>query len=227
MPQELADDFTLERALITDGFSEDHIHQMVALALERAGVSGGTVVDVACGSGALWKHLSHRHSDYIGVDLVKYPGFTDQGRFVQAELGRGPVPLPDDIGSVVLSVETIEHLENPRAFMRELVRLAKPGAWVGISTPNVLSLRSLISLLTKQQFMGFRDGDYPAHITPILEVDLRRMASEVGLENVEVVYSRDARVPLTRRAYPRVVARVFPRACSDIIFLLGRRSAES
>ena len=57
--------------------------------------------------------------------------------------------LPDGWADVVTALEVIEHLENPRAFCRELARVAKPGGWVVVTTPNQLSLLSLLSLVVK------------------------------------------------------------------------------
>ena len=53
---------------------------------------------------------------------------------VQIDLDAGRVPLPDASAETVVAVETIEHLENPRAFFRELFRLAKPGGTVLVTT---------------------------------------------------------------------------------------------
>ncbi len=86
--------------------------------------------------------------------------------------------MPDEAADVVAAVETIEHLENPRAFVRELVRLVKPDGWVIVTTPNQLSLLSLITLLIKHRFSAFQDVHYPAHLTALLEVDLKRIAAE-------------------------------------------------
>jgi 2-polyprenyl-3-methyl-5-hydroxy-6-metoxy-1,4-benzoquinol methylase len=38
-----------------------------------------------------------------------------------------PIPLADAVADLVVCVETIEHLGNPRALTLELTRLAKPG----------------------------------------------------------------------------------------------------
>jgi len=108
----------------------------------------------------------------------------------------------------LLAVETIEHLENPWAFMRALVRLARPGGWVIVTTPNQLSALSLITLLAKRRFSSFQDGHYPAHRTALLEVDLRRIAGECALENPEIGYSHSGRVPLTGWHYPAGLARL-------------------
>ncbi|HAI98128.1 TPA: hypothetical protein DCL30_01120 [Candidatus Peribacteria bacterium] len=49
-------------------------------------------------------------------------------------------PLQGTSGSfdVILSYETLEHMPDPRAFVSELARLAKPGALLVLTTPNVL-----------------------------------------------------------------------------------------
>ena len=72
-------------------------------------------------------------------------------------------------------IETIEDVENQRAPMRELARLAKPGGWVLVSTPNQLSQASKPCLLLKDELLHFqqRPGLYPAHSSALHEVDLR------------------------------------------------------
>jgi 2-polyprenyl-3-methyl-5-hydroxy-6-metoxy-1,4-benzoquinol methylase len=139
------------------------------------------------------------------------------------DLDSGRTPLPDGYAEVVVSAETIEHLENPRAFMRELVRLVKPGGWVVITTPNQLSLLSLMTLLVKHRFSAFQDVHYPAHITALLEVDLKRIAVEVGLSDVALAYSLSGRLVLTPWHYPKLLARLFSRQLSDNVLLIGRK----
>jgi hypothetical protein len=83
---------------------------------------------------------------------------------------------------------------------------------------------SLITLLVKQRFSAFQDGAYPAHRTALLEVDLRRIAAECALADIEVRYTGSGRVPLTAAHYPAAVSRVLPRALSDNVLLIGRRN---
>jgi hypothetical protein len=77
-----------------------------------------------------------------------------------------------------LSVGTIENLKNPRAFVRELVRLTKPLGGMIVTTPNQRSLLSIMSLVVKRRFSHFQDVHYPAHLTALLEIDLMRIGSE-------------------------------------------------
>lgn len=214
-----------ERARQSRGISNAGIYRMVAEALaERE--TGGTLVDIGCGTGSLRPFISHLCADYIGVDAVRYEEFPANAKFHQADLDGGHVPLADSIADVVVAVETIEHLENPRAFMRELVRLAKPGGWIAVTTPNQLSLLSLLTLIVKRRFNAFQDVHYPAHITALLEIDLRRMAAECGLLDVAIGYSHEGRLVLTPWHYPTRLARLFPQALSDNVLLIGRKPHE-
>lgn len=47
-------------------------------------------------------------------------------------------PLADDEFDVVLSLETVEHFDDPRRFIKELGRVTRPGGTLLLSTPNVL-----------------------------------------------------------------------------------------
>jgi len=153
---------------------------------------------------------------------VRYDGFPPEGEFHAADLDAQALPFAGaaDVGA---AVETIEHLENPRAFVRALVRAAKPGGWGIVTTPNQLSLLSRATLVARGEHNAFRDASYPAHITALLEVDLRRIATECGLQEVAVEFSGRGRVPGTGRHYPRALSRLWPRGLSDNVLLVGRR----
>lgn len=215
-----------ERARRSLGTSDRAIYRMVADALAPRRQGGGTVIDVGCGVGQLRSYVQPLFERYVGVDVVRYPGYAEDAEFFLVDLDTGTVPLPDGAGDAVVAVETIEHLENPRAFVRELVRLTRPGGWTVVTTPNQLSLLSTVTLVAKGQFNAFQDGSYPAHLSALLETDLRRIAAECGLVDVAIAYSHHGRVPLTGRHFPAALARRLPRALSDNILLVGRRPGE-
>ena len=123
------------RAELSRGTSSSAIYDMVATAIRECREPGGILVDVGCGTGNLWNNLSDRFDRYLGVDIVQFNGFPATGEFFELDLDSGRAPLPDGVADVVASVETIEHLENPRALFRELVRLCKPGGWVSSRLP--------------------------------------------------------------------------------------------
>ncbi len=204
-----------ERALQSRGTSGAAIYEMIARALSDLEIGGETLVDVGCGSGQLWDYLRSRFRSYIGVDVVKYPDFPTEGQFVQANLEEYRVPLDSGVGDLVIAVETIEHLENPRAFFRELKRLTKPGGWLAVTTPNQLSFLSKLTLVFKNQFNAFQDNNYPAHLTALLESDLVRMAQENELHEPCVSFSKAGRIPGMKRHFPRAFTDFSPRTFSD------------
>ncbi|MEJ7810650.1 MAG: methyltransferase domain-containing protein [Gemmatimonadaceae bacterium] len=211
------------RARRSAGISAVAIYRMVAQALTRRGIRGGVFADIGCGRGDLWPFVAQQFDRYVGSDVVRYDGLPDAIEFHRIDLDTGRIPLADASADVVAAVETIEHLENPRAFVRELVRLAKPEGWVLVTTPNQRSLLSLLTLVVKGHFAAFQDVHYPAHLTALLDVDLRRIAAESGLVETEVAYSGSGRLVLTPLHYPSLLARALPRALSDNLMLIGRK----
>ena len=205
------------------GSSSDPIHRMVADALSARGVVGGRLLDVGCGGGALWRLLGDRFASYCGIDAVRYEQFPPDAEFRQTNLDCASWPIADRSAEVVTAVEVIEHLENPWAFVRTLARLAAPGGWIVITTPNQRSLLSLATLIVKGRFSAFQDVHYPAHRTALIESDLRRIAHDAGIEVVDVLYSRHGRLPLSSWHYPERLSRLFPRALSDNLLIIGRK----
>jgi 2-polyprenyl-3-methyl-5-hydroxy-6-metoxy-1,4-benzoquinol methylase len=211
------------RARLSLGSSSDAIYRMVDEFLGASKISGGTLVDVGCGGGALWRVVSSRFARYCGLDAVRYDAFPADGEFRRVNLDSAEWPVPAASGDVVVAIETIEHLENPWAFMRQLCSLAKPDGWVLVTTPNQTSALSLLTLAIKLRFSAFQDAQYPAHKTALLAIDLERAAREAGLDVVRLIYSGQGRVPGTAWHYPKALASVFPRALSDNLMLVSRK----
>jgi 2-polyprenyl-3-methyl-5-hydroxy-6-metoxy-1,4-benzoquinol methylase len=210
-----------QRARQSLGTSGRAIYEMVSNALAARNVRGDLLLDIGCGTGNLFSFVRDRFQRYVGIDAVRYEGYPEEAGFAPADLNAGALPLDNDCADAVVAVETIEHLENPRAFVRELTRLAKPGGWIIVTTPNQLSLLSKLTFLLKNQFNAFQEGSYPAHLTALLESDLRRIAGESGWEDVAIHYSFQGRLALTSHNYPQFLSRVFPRGCSDNILIFG------
>jgi len=210
----------MEVAALSKGTSAGPILEAAVRVLDARVSAVERLMDVGCGAGDLFRALGKRARSYVGVDLVRYEEFPyDMTEFVAADLN-SRIPLEDASADVVVSVETIEHLENPRAFMRELVRLARPGGLVLVTTPNQLSLLSKLTLLVKNRFSAFTDRDYPAHITALLETDLRRIAGECGLADIQVTFTGSGRIPGTPFNWPSGLG-LSGRLFSDNLLMSG------
>lgn len=205
----------------TGGFSHAAIYRMVRRALAPCD-RRGMLVDVGCGRARLHDELSGLFDRYVGLDIVAFPGTRLDIHRVVADLDRR-MPILDGVADVTAAVETIEHLENPRAFVRELARITRPGGLVLVTTPNQLSALSLLTLIVKGRFQAFQDVHYPAHRTALLEIDLHRIVAEAGLVEAAVHFSEHSRVPLTALTYPRWLARRSPSLLSDNLLVVARK----
>lgn len=121
--------------------------------------------------------------------------------------------------------ETIERLENPRGFVRERARVARPGGLAIVTTPSQLSWLSELALVMKNEFSGFqeRPGLYPTHTTALLESDLGHIGSERGLTETGIEYSCRGRWPGSGRGYPARMNRRWLRDASHQIMMLARK----
>jgi glycosyltransferase involved in cell wall biosynthesis/SAM-dependent methyltransferase len=202
--------------------AEAPVRNLVTRVVSAASPGGyGVVVDLGCGAGVTSRYMAGSYERYIGCDLAEYDAFPRDARssFVSCDLNRTPYPLADASADLVIAIEAVERLENPRAFVREMIRIAKPGARIVLTTPNQLSLLSKLTLVAKGQFNAFQQapGLYPSHITALVEEDLRRIAHECGLHEIEVHYTGQGRVPFTSRRWPGFGGRWF----SDNVLLTG------
>lgn len=215
------------RARLSRGTSSSAIYRMVTRALSRRHVRGGTFVDVGCGRGEFFRNVENVFDRYVGIDVAFYSEVPCEIDFYQTDLSNARAPLPEACGDTIACLETIEHLENPRALFRELDRLARPGAWIVVTTPNQLSLLSLATLVCKKHFNAFQQAHYPAHLTALLESDLKHMAAEQQWQNAEIEYSGHGRLVFTQWHYPRLISWLFPRWCSDNVLLIARKPGQA
>lgn len=220
----MVNSLTTDRALVSEGKSNESIYLTVAKLLKN---NCGGLIDVGCGQGRLHDFLDLSKQKYTGVDIIHYPDFPEGCQFIQSNLDTCHINVSDNYADITCSLETIEHLENPRAFIRELVRITKPGGALVVTTPNQLSLLSKLTLIFKNQFNAFQEspGCYPAHITALLEVDLLRIASECQLAAIEMHYTNYGRIPGIGQTWPQRLG-FRGRLFSDNIILLALKPVD-
>lgn len=101
----------------------------------------------------------------------------------------GRLPFADASFDAVVSIEVVEHVENQFAFLRELARIARPGARVIVTTPNTLNANSRLRALLQGFPLLFDPlplaaGDIrhlSGHIHPISPYFLALAALRAGL----------------------------------------------
>lgn len=138
------------------------VHAAAAEEVRAAIGTAGRVLDLGAGQGALSQRLSDAGYDVVAVDLsdANWAAPDVQCTVVDIETSWRTLHELGPFDAVCV-VEVIEHLENPRAFLRQLFRLPlREGAPVVITTPNPLDTFSCISLFTRGWLNWFSPRHY-------------------------------------------------------------------
>jgi ubiquinone/menaquinone biosynthesis C-methylase UbiE len=109
------------------------------------------VLDVGCGNGRHTAEICRWGCRAVGVDvsvqelkMAKYVlGRSTSG---DEEVGRGDflaadaenLPFKDGVFDRIVCTEVLEHIQDDRAGIKELVRVLKPGGLMAVSVPNYL-----------------------------------------------------------------------------------------
>jgi SAM-dependent methyltransferase len=174
-----------------DGYSPDYVRDSV-IKLFGSEIRGD-ILDAGSGDGGWIKYLQSigNINRVISVDFVddgasQIPGI----EFQLADLSFDRLPCGDAELDWMFAVEVLEHLANPRNFIKEAARGLRKGGKLVITTPSNESLRAKLSYLTRGYYPAFCENDYhlSGHITPILEIDVQRMSLEAGFSRVDCYY---------------------------------------
>jgi len=145
---------------------------------------GGRILEVGAGCGALTLRMRDAGLDVVPTDLepphdwisrldLDAPEWTDETR--------GPFDL-------VVCVETLEHVENPRQVLRSIRSVLRPGDTVLISTPNITHPHSRLKMLLRGSPVFFGPSHYysPGHISILPDWMLTEHVRLAGFERITV-----------------------------------------
>lgn len=177
-----------------NGSSSNAIYRMCLQAIEDDLINNAKLLDVGGGAGNFSVLVRHRVDS---IDLIDNHPPTNLRKIngIHCDLNLD-WPLGVKTYDLIVALEVIEHVENPRHFFREVTKLLKKGGRAFISTPNNESFFSKLNFLLKNQHRYFQESCYPAHITPLLLNDFKNFIRENGLKLINVFYSSEEIIPL-------------------------------
>jgi 2-polyprenyl-6-hydroxyphenyl methylase/3-demethylubiquinone-9 3-methyltransferase len=153
---------------------------------ERFPLKGKSALDVGCGAGLLVEPLSRMGADATGVDAA--PENIEAARAHAAGQGL-PIryhagelaSLPAQQFDLVTSMEVIEHVTDPAAFVRELAARLAPEGLMILSTPNRTFLSKLLLVEAAERVGAVPRGthDWDQFLTPD---ELAALLEAAGLE---------------------------------------------
>jgi SAM-dependent methyltransferase len=168
---------------------EECMAQIEALALP----ANARVLDLGAGEGAFSQRL-------VDAGLQVYAAELEPGRF------RLDVPYQNlDLNldfydkwnaafALVVAIEILEHLHDPRHFIRNCLQALDDGGYLLVTSPNTESWLSRIRFLRDGHFLWFDESDYHGygHLTPIFSWQVRQICRELGAELVRVTSTKNS-----------------------------------
>ncbi len=114
-----------------------------SLRPERA---GARALDIGCGVGQVVDRLTKAGFEAHGVDVSEPNIAKARQRSDRCQIYDGRrLPFPDGHFASAGALNVLEHVDEPEAFIAELVRVVEPGGRITLSSPNFL------------RALGFRD----------------------------------------------------------------------
>jgi 2-polyprenyl-3-methyl-5-hydroxy-6-metoxy-1,4-benzoquinol methylase len=208
----------------------DGTHERVVETALRYVKPGARALDLGAGSGALAERLQAAGFRVTAADIKNYFELTTE--FV--ELDFNDPAFDQKLAAefdLITSVEVIEHLENPTAFLRSICRLLKPNGVAILTTPNVDNVPARLKFLVRGELRAM-DKNAPEHVTPIhLDLFFRQIVPRSGLTLVDHFVHPKNDFPLTGRRYLVPFLRLVvpflkgPALTGDCHFLVLRRGS--
>lgn len=141
--------------------------------------------DIGCGfNGAFLLSQASNIKEGFGFDrkVAEYNG--ENIHLVAVENLELGVPLNDDTVNVTTLMALVEHLNNPKAVLKEVYRILKPGGEIVLTTPTPLAKPILEFLAFKLNIIS-RDeiSDHKHYFT---NSEIFELLHSIGFENIKI-----------------------------------------
>ena len=145
---------------------------------------GDLVLDVGCGDGPFPSFVAGMGADLYFCDIdeetVKntnnnIKNQTNGGHFGGFVTNGEPLPIKSSSMDKVMMMEVLEHVDSPSNYVRELVRVAKPGATFLITVPDI-RMETIQKDLAPDSYF-----EKPNHIRIFSREDFQELITDAGL----------------------------------------------
>ncbi|MBR5585595.1 MAG: class I SAM-dependent methyltransferase [Alistipes sp.] len=166
--------------------SDNYVFQRSLLAyVEASALVSGRVLEVGTGTGYGIDIIAPKCESFVTLDKTSAIDTTqlpENTKFVSATVP--PLPFEDGSFDYVVSFQVIEHIKHDKEFVREVLRVLKPGGKFIVSTPN----KRMSLTRNPWHIREYTPEEFGALLSPFASVDARGV---VGNERVWNYYEKN------------------------------------
>lgn len=134
---------TAERVSMNE-MADNYVFQRHLIAYNKvAEIISGKVIELGSGNGyGMGVLMNSRITSYLALDKFTshIPSHIDASRIEFRQMNFPTLSgLPDNTFDYAVSFQVIEHIEEDKAFLKEIYRVLKPGGKLILTTPNLLT----------------------------------------------------------------------------------------
>jgi len=151
-------------------------------------LEGKTALDVGCGAGLLAEPLARLGAKVTAIDaapeLIEAAKAHAEGQGLSIDYRAVGLELLEAHYDLVTSMEVIEHVADPQAFIDDLAARLAPGGLLILSTPNRTAWSKLLTITLAEGFGQIPKGthDFDKFIDPDT---MRGLLAKAGLECID------------------------------------------
>jgi 2-polyprenyl-6-hydroxyphenyl methylase/3-demethylubiquinone-9 3-methyltransferase len=155
----------------------------------RTPLEGKSALDVGCGAGLLCEPLARLGARVTGIDaapeLIAVARDHAAAQGLAIDYRAGDVQQLDGQFDLVTSMEVIEHVADPAAFLKALAARLAPGGLLVLSTPNATGWSKLLMITIGEGLGRIPKGthDFEKFIPP---ERMKQLLADAGLQCVDV-----------------------------------------
>ena len=154
-------------------YIRDRINQHWSLdEHSRRPLDGKSALDVGCGAGLLAEPLARLGAQVTAIDaapeLIAVAREHAAGQALAIDYRAAPVEDIEGRFDLITSLEVVEHVADPRAFVAALAQRLAPGGLLILSTPNATGWSKLLTVTLAEGFGRIPKGthDFDKFIAP-------------------------------------------------------------
>jgi len=140
-------------------------------------------LDIGC-SGGGFSSLLPLEVEKWGLDFERHPNLPAQFRFTSCDIAQS-WSVTHNFFDVVLAGEVIEHVLDTDYFLQQCFNVLRPGGYLLLTTPNLVSFANLRYWLQTDQYMWVDSGaNQLGHVRYLSPKRMQQALQNVGFDHI-------------------------------------------